>query len=262
MARKPSPHTWRDIEMTTFMAWKESRALRRRPFTSEPQKNRNILAGVDPRLRQISFDKLAILRELHHRLLKPRKTRTKGQVIRNFLIEFNAGILSPPGGIRILRHAGRSSLYAWEKTYQRDKLAGLVPKYKTKLSKKDRATFRPLTKPIILKFPGQPKRYLKTFFQQRLRRRWQGPPLEQAIKLNIFYSMAIPKGIEMPIRMKILKHQISHTGKPTLNALDCFIMNCLNSVVFKDPSQIIQFHSQKDYAQWPQTRILIKPLPG
>ena len=50
--------------------------------------------------------------------------------------------------------------------------------------------------------------------------------------------------------------------KPVLNALDCFIMNCLNSVVFKDPSQIIQFHSQKDYAQWPQTRILIKPVPG
>jgi Holliday junction resolvase RusA-like endonuclease len=253
---------WRAIEVETFMGWRERRSSRRRPFTVEPRKNRGVLKGIDSRLRQIAFDKLAILRELHHRLTEPTKFKTKTEIIENFVAEFNSGILSPVEIAGTIRHISRSGLYNWESLYRKDGLVGLVPRYKIKSLSKERATFGPLEKPIILKFSGPPRRNGKAFFLERLRRRWKGPPLECPIRLNIFYSFGIPKGVVMQVRMGILRYRAYHITNPTLNALDVFLVSCLSGVVFKDPSQIVQFHSEKRFAWWPQIEIQIKTLSG
>jgi hypothetical protein len=243
-----------------FVLWGKGYGPKKhRPFTIEPRKHGSVLAGIPARSKQIAFEKAAILRELHRRLLRPRKPKTKGVVIKDFLRELNSGILSPPGTVRAIKHVGRSSLYGWPEAYQKDGLMGLAPKYKTKTSKKERAIFRPLAKPIEMKFPGPPRRNGKVFFLERLKRRWKGPALECPIQISIFYSMPIPRPIKMSMRMRLLKDQPPHTLKPTLNALDCFIMNSLQGIIFKDPSQIVQFHSEKFWAWWPQTRILIEP---
>ena len=245
-----------------FKVLAKDRFSRKRPWTDVSRENLSVLMGIDPRHRKIGLDRLALLREFQFRLSKPRKPKTKGKVIRDFLREVNSGILWPNASRSSIRHLGISTLYGWLKIYKKDRLAGLVPKYKTKLSKKAQATFLPLARPIELKFPGRPKRNGKAFFLERLRRRWERDPLEQPIKLTIFYSMAIPKGTKMQKRTRMLKHRISHTSKPYLSALDRFIVSCLSGVVFKDQSQIIQFHSQKDYEWWPQIRILIRALSG
>jgi Holliday junction resolvase RusA-like endonuclease len=44
--------------------------------------------------------------------------------------------------------------------------------------------------------------------------------------------------------------------------LNAFIVDCMTGIVFKDHSQIQQFYCEKKFDWWPQTRILIRPLPG
>jgi hypothetical protein len=244
-----------------FKIWNGEKIKKRRVFI-EPPKNKTILAGIDPRLKQRALDRLAILREFHNRLFKLRKPKTKTKIIEDFLSEFNSGILYPDETAKSIKHIGRATLYNWLKAYQRYGLMGLVDKFKTRLERKGKVTFRYLQYPIELKFPGPPKRSGKAFFLDRIKRRWKNSPLECPIGISIFYSMPIPKGTKMPRRMKMLRHQISHIGKPTLNALDCFMVNCLRGVVFEDCSQIVKFHSEKKFAWWPQTRILIRAFNG
>lgn len=147
---------------------------RKRPWADVSQKDRSVLIGIDPRLRQIALDKLALLQEFHFRLSKPRKPKTKRKVIRDFLREVNSGILWPEASRGSIRHLGISTLYNWLKIYRKDRLAGLIPKYKTKLSKKAQAIFLLLARPVELKLPGAPRRNGKAFFLERLRRRWKG----------------------------------------------------------------------------------------
>jgi len=235
-------------------------ARRRLRFT-EPRKDRAVLAGITPRLKQIAYDRLAILRAYHRRLLKPRKPGTKTKVMRDFLGDFNSGALLPEGITGSITHIERSTLYNWDGFYRNSGLPALVPRYQIK-SSTGRPTFRPLKRPIEIKFPGRPRRNGKAAFLARIKRRWKDPPLECPIHLSIFYSIPIPKKTKIPRRMKMLKHRISHIGKPHLDALNAFIVDCLAGIVFGDHSQIVEFHSGKKFEWWPQTRILINPLPG
>ena len=60
--------------------------------------------------------------------------------------------------------------------------------------------------------------------------------------------------------MKMLRGQISHTGKPSLDALIAFTLDCLKGLVFKDHHQIIRFHAEKEYRWNPETRIFVRAL--
>jgi hypothetical protein len=181
--------------------------------------------------------------------------------MRDFLADLNSAALWPEGATGPIPHIERSTLYGWIELYRNGRFPALIPRYQIK-SSTGRPTFRPLKRPIELKFPGPPRRNGKTKFLVRIKRRWKNPPLECPIGLSIFYSLPIPKKTKMPRRMKMLKGKISHTGKPNLNSLDCFIVNCLCGTVFRNPSQIVLRHSEKQFSWWPQTRILIKPLLG
>jgi len=244
-----------------FKVWGKNQTPRRRPRITEPRKDRAALAGTNPRLKQRAYDRLAILRAYHRRLSKPRKPGTKTKVMRDFLDDLNSKALSPEGATGPIPHIHRSTLYNWCKFYRDGRLPALVPRYQIK-SSTGRPTFRPLKRPIEMKFPGRPRRNGKAAFLARIKRRWKNPPLECPIRLSIFYSMPIPKGTKMPRRMWMLEHRISHTGKPNLDVLNAFLMDCLRGIIFRDHSQIVQFHSEKKFEWWPQIRILIKPFPG
>ena len=235
------------------------RTSKRRPWTFPPRKNRAVIGEISPKLKGKAYSKLAILRAYHHELSKPRKPKTKTGVMRNFLSLLNSGLRFPEGFAEP-GHVGRSTLYNWQKVYKAGGIAALVPGYKVK-SKTGRATFRPLLNYIEMKFPGPPRRNGKYLFLPRIKRRWKNPPLECPICLSIFYSMPIPKGTKMEKRMKMLNHKISHIGKPNLDALNAFVLDCLSGIVFKDHSQIYQFHSEKGYGWWPEIRIMIRALP-
>lgn len=242
-----------------FKIWGKSRTSGRRPWIAEPKKNNRVLAGIESRLKAKAYTRLAILRACHRKLSKPRRPKTKTELMRSFLADLNSGILWPDGALIPIPHVARSTLYSWDKIYRNGGLLALVPRYKTKLTT-ERTTFLPLAKPIEMKFPGPPRRSGKVKFLARVKRRWKNPPLDCPIRLSIFYSMPIPKGTKMRRGMKILKRQILHTIKPNLDTLDAFIVDCLTGIVFRDYSQIVQFHSEKAYEWWPQTRILIKAL--
>jgi Holliday junction resolvase RusA-like endonuclease len=243
----------------TIKIWGRNRISRRRLRTVESRKDKSVLAGIDPKLKTVAYNRLAILRAWHRKLSEPRRPKAKTEVMRSFLADLNSGILWPDGASMPIRHIARSTLYYWDQIYRNGGLLALVPRYKTKLST-ERATFLPLAKPIEMKFPGPPRRSGKVNFLHRVKRRWKNPPLDCPIHLTIFYSMPIPKGTKMRRRMKMLKRQISHTIKPNLDTLNAFIVDCLSGIVFRDYSQIVQFHSKKEYGWWPQTRILIKAL--
>jgi Holliday junction resolvase RusA-like endonuclease len=241
--------------------WSKSEPFKKRPWQDASRRDRSVLAGVDLRVKQIAYDRLAILREYHLRLSKPRKPKTKTQIMERFLRELDSGILWPDGIMGRIHHLGRSTIYRWDELYRNSGLAALVPRYRTK-SSIGKATYRPLVNPIEMKFPGAPKARGKKDFIARIKRRWKNPTLECPIRLSIFYSMPIPKKTKMPRRMAMLKHRISHRGKPNLDALNAFIVDSMTGIVFRDHSQIVLLHSEKKFKWWPQTRILIKPLPG
>jgi Holliday junction resolvase RusA-like endonuclease len=244
-----------------YKAWAKGKTSRRCPFIEPSQKDRSTLTGIDGRLKQKAFDRLAVLRAYQRRLSSPGRLRTKARVIERFLDDFNSGTLRPDEPATSIRHLGRSTLYNWAQAYRKDRLPGLVPGYGVKTST-EKAVFRPLADPVEMKFPGRPRRNGKREFIGRLKRHWKIPPFECPIRLSIFYSMPIPPKTKMSRRMKMIRHQTSHIGKPNLDALNAFVVNCLTGIVFRDHSQIVHFSSSKQWDWWPQTRILVKPLAG
>ena len=246
-----------------FKVWEKKKDSRKPLRFDEPRKKRNVLDGVNPRLKQKALDRLAILRAYRVKLSEPRRPRSKSEVTRKFLELFNSGVLcpDPDGATKPISHIGKSTLNNLERAYKKGGLAALVPRYKTKRSA-GQAVFQPLKFPFEMKFPGPPRRNGKRLFLERLKRRWKRPTLGCPIHLTLLYIFPIPKGTKMPRRMKMLKHKIAHTGKPNSDVLNAFIIDSLMGIVFKHHSQIIQFHSKKEYGWWPQTRILIRPVKG
>lgn len=245
----------------TFRSWSEKRSAGKRPRADASRKDQRGLGGVDPRLKQIAYDKLAILRGYHFALSKPRMPKTKMKVRDRFLADVNSGILFPHRAMSRINHIARSTLYNWDKLFRNGGLAALIPRYGTKLLI-GKATFRPLERPMEVKLPGRPCARGKKDLKTRIKRRWKNPPLLCPIRLSIFHSMPIPQGITMKMRMKLIRHQTSYIGKPNLDVLNAFVLDAMTGIVFKDRSQIVSLHSERQFDWWPQTRILIKPLPG
>ncbi|MBM4305714.1 MAG: RusA family crossover junction endodeoxyribonuclease [Deltaproteobacteria bacterium] len=246
-----------------FKVWDVTASPEKKIEFDNPPEKRSVLEGIDPRLKQIAFDRLAILREWQRRSMEAGKPGTKNKVTNRFLEELNSGILWPDadGVKKTISKLCRATLYGLQKAYKNGGLAALVPRYKTKESK-GQAIFQPLKKPFEMKFSGPPRREGKQFFIERVKRRWKLPPLEGPIRLKIEFDMPVPKGSRMPRRMKMVKGKISHTGKPNLDVLQSFIVDCLSGIVFKHHSHIVDISSRKAYRWWPQTRILVSRGPG
>lgn len=247
------------MTQAVFQLWGRSRTSKKRPFVESPRRDRAGLVNVDAKPKQIALDRLAILRTLHSRLSQPGKLKSKKEVMESFLHDLDSGLLWPDGGPSSIRHAGRATLYGWRRLYEVGGLAALVPRYRTKPST-EKSIYRPLANPIEMRFAGRPRRSGKRDFVLRLKRHWKNPPLESPLRLAIYYSFPIPT--PMARRMRLLRHKVSHRGKPNLDCLNAFVVSCLVGVAFKDPGQIVQFHSEKTYDWWPQVRILTKALPG
>jgi Holliday junction resolvase RusA-like endonuclease len=249
------------MKQTVFKSWGKNRAPKRRPWVERPRKDRAVLIEVNPKLKQKAYDRLAILRVFHRRLSQPGKLKTKKEVTENFLNELNSGVLWPAGAGTSVRHLARSTLYNWRGLYARGGIAALLPHYQAKPSN-GHANFRPLVNPIEIKLAGRPTRRGKKNFIPRVKRHWKFAPLTCPIRLSIFYSFPIPKNTKMRRRMKMIRHQASHTSEPDLDRLNAFIISCMAGLVFKSHSQVVDFHSQKRFDWWPQTRVLITTLPG
>lgn len=233
----------------------------RKPFRFKNKKIRGDgreVSNPDPRAVEIGRIRHAILKECENEIDQA-PPKTKGQTIREFLRFYNSDLILPEI-FNKPKHLSRSSLYGWVKRFREEGKKGLIPgwKYKVKVG----ATVVPMKFPKWenIKILGKPRTRGIKNFQFDLKQKWRRPPLTGPIRLFIFYGMPVPRETTIRRRMKILRREIPHTWKPNLDALNAFMVECLQGILFFDHSQILSFHSEKFFEWVPKTRISIQRM--
>jgi len=247
---------------------------KRRPWRFHHRKIKNTIDNENfhPRAREIAYNRLAILYVYLKGIQKRKWVKNKWRLMEEIVQAYNSGILfhdlfANP------KHISRSTLYVWLKLLQEDGEAALIPRFKWKPSSRAVVIpIKPFPKIKRLIIPGPPRTRGKKNFQVAIKEGWRAalaikpggavPILDCPIQLDIFYSIPIPKGTRMKRKIKMARHRICHIGKPELDALNAFIIDCMVGIVFKVCSQLIVFHSQKTYEWRPQTTILVRTFPG
>jgi Holliday junction resolvase RusA-like endonuclease len=228
------------------------------PLGPRGRASHNDIINVNPKAKQIAHFHLAILKMCNEEIIKNPRSKTKA--IEEFVQLYNSGLIQP----EILSkpdHISRATFYNWSEAYKDGGFTALIPRWIYKKKPGADLTFMKLlptyTKIIIL---GNPRTRGKREFLPQLRRQWQALPLDGPIMISLFFSMPVPKGTKMRRRMKMLKYQISHSQNPNLDRLIAFTLDCMKGIVFRDHSQIIRFHSEKNFGWDPKTRIFVRGL--
>ena len=243
---------------------------KRRPFGFCDEKqysNSRIEDGESyyPEARRQAQVRLAILEAYHEELLRANGTKLgKMQVQAVFLDLYRAGLILPEI-FKKPRTICRATLLGWDKRYRDFGFVGLIPKWKW--AQWHGATVVPLKIELPsqikeIKLSGPPTRMANNEFLPKLSQNWEGPPLACPLHLAVFYCFGIPKDTSMKRRMKMLRGQVSHKGKPYLDSLNAFLIDSMEGVIFESHSQIIEFYSKKKYEWEPKTRIFIRALSG
>ena len=226
------------------------------------------MSNPTPRLRPkpgpkaIARLKLRILKVWRSRLAEIKEPKMKGRATRDFVEFWNSGLLLPEGFTQP-KHISRSSLHGWEKVYKDKGLEGLIPKYNWgRKTANNLDPMLPAYKRIMISANPNLK-FKERIFLPEIRRQWEWPPLRCPVMVVMRFFMAIPKGVPMRARMKMLNHEYPHLGTPHLDKLIAFAKNCLREIVWKDDSQIIVLYAEKHY-EWmePKTEIFIRQLKG
>ena len=58
----------------------------------------------------------------------------------------------------------------------------------------------------------------------------------------------------------MLTGRISHMKKPDIDNLQKFVLDCLNEIVIRDDSQVVEIRARKVYSMKPGTLIRIRPI--
>jgi Holliday junction resolvase RusA-like endonuclease len=215
-----------------------------------------------PGPKAIACLKLRILKDWHSKLAEIKEPKMKGRITRDFVEVWNSRLLLPEGFTQP-KHISKSGLHAWEQAYKDKGFKELIPKYKWRRKMADNLVpMLPTYKKIVIS--GNPNlRFKERIFLPEIRRQWKWPPLRCPVMVVMRFFMAIPEGVSMRVRMKMLNHEYPHLGTPHLDKLIAFAKNCLREIVWKDDSQIIVLHAEKHY-EWmePKTEIFIRQLKG
>jgi len=215
-----------------------------------------------PGPKAIARLKLGILKAWHSKLAEIKKPEMKGRATRDFVELYNS-VLLVPEGFTNPKHISRASLYGWVRIYKEKGLDGLIPKYKWRREMANNLVpmVPPYKRIVIPANPGL--KFKERIFLPEIRRQWKWPPLHCPVMVVMRFFMAIPKGVSMRVRMKMLNHEHPHLGTPHLDKLIAFAKNCLREIVWKDDSQIIAVHGEKHY-EWmePKTEVFVRQLKG
>lgn len=82
-------------------------------------------------------------------------------------------------------------------------------------------------------------------------------PIEDPLKVEITFYMTIPKSTSKKKKKQMLNYEIAHTKKPDIDNLLKFILDALNTVAFRDDSQIWSVIAEKVYSEDPRTEIIL-----
>jgi Holliday junction resolvase RusA-like endonuclease len=214
-----------------------------------------------PGPKAIACLKLRILRRWHSRLAEIKEPGMKGRATRDFVELYNSGLLLPEGFTQP-KHISRSGLHAWDKAYKEKGLEGLITKYKGWREVADNLVpILPYYKKIVIGKNPSPRSI--NGFLSEIRGQWKWPPLGCPLMVIIRFFMAIPKGVTMRARMKMLNHERPHLAAPHLDKLIEAAKCLLRGIVWEDDSQVISLHAEKHY-EWmkPNIEIFIQRLKG
>jgi len=217
-----------------------------------------------PGPKAIARLKVKILEAWQSKLAEIKEPKMKGRATRDFVLLYNSGLLLLEGFIEP-KHIARSSLYGWKKIYREKGLKGLIPEYRSRERMADNLDpMLPAYKRIMISAnPGL--KFKEQIFLPEIRRQWEWPPLRCSVMVVMRFFMAIPKGVSMRARMKMLNHERPHLGTPHLDKLIAFAKDCLRGIVWEKDRQIIVLHAEKHY-EWvqeePKTEVFIRQLKG
>ena len=133
---------------------------------------------------------------------------------------------------------------------------------------------------IFLTIPGKPiakKRprfsrvgtFVKTYncqeteegrFLWEVKSQWHGQPTENPVILTCRFYMPIPKGTSKKKILMMKNNEIQHTKKPDLDNMIKFLKDCLNTVVWRDDSQVVRISAYKKYSDNPRTEMEIEEV--
>lgn len=105
-----------------------------------------------------------------------------------------------------------------------------------------------------------PKGEQKKSAQIQITRQFDGKPLECAVMVEMIFYMPIPLSISKKKKEMMERGEILHDKKPDIDNLQKFILDCLNKIVLRDDSQVIEITARKKYSLFPKTFIRILPL--
>ena len=94
-------------------------------------------------------------------------------------------------------------------------------------------------------------------FLFEIQKQWQRKPLNDPIKILMFFYMPIPKSTYSSKRKLMERGWIFHTKRPDLDNLIKFVKDCLNGVVYQDDSQVFSIQAEKRYSEDPKTEVFI-----
>ena len=83
-------------------------------------------------------------------------------------------------------------------------------------------------------------------------------PTEKAISLKILSQFSVPQSWPKKRRLAALANMIFKKSKPDLDNLIKSVSDGLNTVAWKDDSQIYELYARKSYSDTPQTQVVIQ----
>jgi Holliday junction resolvase RusA-like endonuclease len=94
--------------------------------------------------------------------------------------------------------------------------------------------------------------------QWQMKAQFRNDPFDFPMVIDLTFFMPIPKTTPKGKKKQMICGILHHVKKPDIDNLQKFVLDCMNNIVFKDDSQIIELNSKKIYAENPGTLIVIK----
>lgn len=101
---------------------------------------------------------------------------------------------------------------------------------------------------------------LKEGYRWQIKSQFREEALTTPISLEILFFMPIPKSSTAIKKRQMANGIIAHQKKPDLDNLQKFVLDCMNTMVFKDDSQICEIRYKKIYSNKPGTVVRVIPL--
>jgi Holliday junction resolvase RusA-like endonuclease len=104
-------------------------------------------------------------------------------------------------------------------------------------------------------FAYDPNSKEKLAVKWKIKQQYKGEPIDQPIRLKIYFSMPTPKSLSKKKQDALIGNP--HCKKIDLDNLIKFYLDCMNGILYHDDSQIFSIEAVKIWAELGETEIII-----